>query len=412
MNTQMNIVGLRHHVAPQLLTQWFENEPNSEFSLYEQPLCLMRAHQCSQDEHAVMAVGLGQGVVGYVSRVDARRCADALRQSATPHLQARVVGCDKVRRSLVVEVMDPLPESEPDRPVDWHYDDNGPVMRLPECFVCADHDLMWLEMIAGGQAAMVSEEQLEQLAMGTINDLSADATLRRKKLAETMAASSDPRLRAFSSRLWALMDHMGSDELMERWTHEVLASILEGKAMRHCRLRYPELTLDELTDRVRNMPNGLGRDWLAGDRVEFVRRMYYQQISRRQMMHLLTLVSMYEWCKADTGTGEGMGSLTGSATGIPSLDTAQARTFFDALQTEGLLDKRLQPVRLSVAERGMLVGILARRLKLTYPWRDFGKLWNMNSETLRKGCFKAHDQKQSLDFHDRLKKLLDACEKC
>ena len=146
--------------------------------------------------------------------------------------------------------------------------------------------------------------------------------------------------------------------------------------------------------------------------MEFVRRMYYQQISRRQMMHLLTLVSMYEWCKADTGTGEGMGSLTGSATGIPSLDTAQARTFFDALQTEGLLDKRLQPVRLSVAERGMLVGILARRLKLTYPWRDFGKLWNMNSETLRKGCFKAQDQKQSLDFHDRLKKLLDACEKC
>lgn len=89
-----------------------------------------------------------------------------------------------------------------------------------------------------------------------------------------------------------------------------------------------------------------------------------------------------------------------------SLKTETAREIMQLLVDAGLLSADWQPLGLSGAERGLVASAVCKRLEIAEVWQVFGRLWNEKPETLRSYLNKAYNQKKSLEFQDRLKKIL------
>ena len=88
------------------------------------------------------------------------------------------------------------------------------------------------------------------------------------------------------------------------------------------------------------------------------------------------------------------------------LKAEEAKEVMEDLVNEGLLDDDWQPVGLSGSERGLIAKAVCDNLKINEVWQVFGQLWNEKPETLRGYFNKALEQKKSLEFQDRLKKIL------
>lgn len=76
------------------------------------------------------------------------------------------------------------------------------------------------------------------------------------------------------------------------------------------------------------------------------------------------------------------------------------------LAAGGLLDAAWQPNGLSGAERGLLAKAVADRLDISDVWQVFGSLWGDKPETLRRYFNNALDQRKSLEYQEKLKKIL------
>ena len=72
-----------------------------------------------------------------------------------------------------------------------------------------------------------------------------------------------------------------------------------------------------------------------------------------------------------------------------------------------LLDDGWQPVGLSGAEKALVARAVGERLGIHEVWQVFGRLWNVKPESLRAFFNRALEQRKSLGFQDRLKKLFD-----
>jgi hypothetical protein len=97
----------------------------------------------------------------------------------------------------------------------------------------------------------------------------------------------------------------------------------------------------------------------------------------------------------------------GDSMSLPEeMKTERAKALLGSLQTEGLLTADLQPNGISGTERGLLAMELSTRLQIANVWQVFGGLWNIKSTTLRTYYNKGMEQKKSLAFQDRLKKIL------
>ena len=88
------------------------------------------------------------------------------------------------------------------------------------------------------------------------------------------------------------------------------------------------------------------------------------------------------------------------------LKAEEAKEVMEDLVNEGLLDEDWQPVGLSGSERGLIAKAVCDYLKINEVWQVFGQLWHEKPETLRGYFNKALEQKKSLEFQDRLKKIL------
>lgn len=138
-----------------------------------------------------------------------------------------------------------------------------------------------------------------------------------------------------------------------------------------------------------------------------------------------TLSDLFE-AMGKTGAQFQIGQVIGSQTntyhyygekggGVSSAESAQvpeplqsedAREWMEALVDAGLLDGQWQPKNLSGSERGLVAKAVCELLKINDVWMVFGKLWNEKPETLRSYFNKAMNQTKSLDFQDKLKKIL------
>ena len=89
-----------------------------------------------------------------------------------------------------------------------------------------------------------------------------------------------------------------------------------------------------------------------------------------------------------------------------SLKTEKAEELMNKLVDAGMLTEEWQANGLSCSERALLAKNVCDKLKINDVWQVFGMLWNERPETLRSYFNKALDQKKSLKYQDKLKKLL------
>lgn len=92
---------------------------------------------------------------------------------------------------------------------------------------------------------------------------------------------------------------------------------------------------------------------------------------------------------------------------IPNeLLTEEAMKIKERLMEEGMIDENWQPLNLSGSECALLAKKISERLDFDDMWQTFGNLWKKKTETLRSYFNKALCQQKSLEFQDRLKRVL------
>lgn len=88
------------------------------------------------------------------------------------------------------------------------------------------------------------------------------------------------------------------------------------------------------------------------------------------------------------------------------LRTERASEVMGKLVDAGMLTAAWQPQALSGAERGLVAKAVSEQLGISEVWQVFGELWGVRSETLRRYFNNALEQRKSLDFQDKLKRIL------
>ena len=88
------------------------------------------------------------------------------------------------------------------------------------------------------------------------------------------------------------------------------------------------------------------------------------------------------------------------------LQSEEAELLMEDLVDDGILTEDWQPNGLSGSERGLVARAVADRLDISDVWQVFGSLWGDKPETLRRYFNNALDQRKSLEFQEKLKKIL------
>ena len=87
------------------------------------------------------------------------------------------------------------------------------------------------------------------------------------------------------------------------------------------------------------------------------------------------------------------------------LRTPEAEALLAKLCDAGMLDEDWQPVGLSNAEKGTLIEYIGEKLGIRAKWKFFGRLWAVDSETLRTSKTRGLEQDKTWKFRDRLDAL-------
>ncbi len=85
-----------------------------------------------------------------------------------------------------------------------------------------------------------------------------------------------------------------------------------------------------------------------------------------------------------------------------ALNTEQAKVLWKKAQDVGWVDENFQP-KLSRTQAALLAYEMAKRLSVREKWKLFGDFWHQKK--MYKYYYQAMDQKQSLDFLDKIKSI-------
>ena len=89
-----------------------------------------------------------------------------------------------------------------------------------------------------------------------------------------------------------------------------------------------------------------------------------------------------------------------------ALRNEKPEELMENLVDEGILTEDWQPNGLSGSERGLVARTVCERLHINEVWQVFGSLWNEKPETLRRYFNNALEQRKSLEYQEKLKKIL------
>ena len=87
----------------------------------------------------------------------------------------------------------------------------------------------------------------------------------------------------------------------------------------------------------------------------------------------------------------------------PPLSSPEAMALWKKVQQAGYVDEHYQPL-LSRTQAALLADAMAERLGIKEKWKVFETLWNRKN--MYKDLYYALNQKQSLEFQDKLKAIL------
>ena len=101
--------------------------------------------------------------------------------------------------------------------------------------------------------------------------------------------------------------------------------------------------------------------------------------------------------------GEGGVDSAEASKSLPEvLATDEAMALWRKAQQAGYVDEHYQPL-LSRTQAALLADAMAERLRIKEKWKVYGDLWKRNN--MRGDYTRAMNQRQSLDFQDKLKRL-------
>ena len=100
------------------------------------------------------------------------------------------------------------------------------------------------------------------------------------------------------------------------------------------------------------------------------------------------------------GNAEGREKGTGDLPEV--LATDEAMVLWEKARAAGYVDEHYQPL-LSRTQAALLADAMAERLGIKEKWKVFGNLWKRNN--MRGDYTRAMNQRQSLGFQDKLKRL-------
>ena len=291
MKKTIHIVGLRYYDWQPKMEEMFASAAGREGAWMGKKLYLQRDLQCAEDPHAVMAWTLTERV-GHVCKCDLPDVAPILERGVCDFIGTRIVGLDPKRRALVVEPLGELPEHPAREAETFAWTWEGPVIRLPMVWMQADHYARMTGLLTRGEIAWdeEAEEVISRYMSLTVTDLSGDAYRERAKLAQALVRSTDPRLCDAGHTLLALMDHMGSKELMSAWSRQIPAMLMDSEEAQSLVSRYSDMDVMQILAALRSFPLEIGREWLAGNRERFVNRLYYAQLPRTMVLQLFSLI--------------------------------------------------------------------------------------------------------------------------
>ena len=87
------------------------------------------------------------------------------------------------------------------------------------------------------------------------------------------------------------------------------------------------------------------------------------------------------------------------------LRTPEAEALLEKLGEAGVLDAQWHPVGLSNAEKGTLIEYISEKLDIRAKWKFFGRLWAIDSETLRTSKSRGLEQDKTWKFRERIDAL-------
>ena len=95
-----------------------------------------------------------------------------------------------------------------------------------------------------------------------------------------------------------------------------------------------------------------------------------------------------------------------AAVSVPDvLRTPEAEALLKKLCDAGMLERNWQPVGISNAEKGTLIEYISEKLDIRAKWKFFGRLWAIDSETLRTSKSRGLEQDKTWKFRERLDAL-------
>ena len=134
------------------------------------------------------------------------------------------------------------------------------------------------------------------------------------------------------------------------------------------------------------------------DRTNFLKYMHKIDLAQEELRQLLAER------QEDT---EGVTTHLPKAVELPErLLGDEASVLMGKLVDAEVLTDDWQPSNLSCTERGLVAKAICDRLDIKEVWQVFGQLWDEKPETLRSYLNKALDQKKSLIYQEKLKKIL------
>ena len=86
-----------------------------------------------------------------------------------------------------------------------------------------------------------------------------------------------------------------------------------------------------------------------------------------------------------------------------ALSTPEAMVLWEKAQRAGYVDANYQP-KISRSQAALLADAMAERLGIRYKWKVFEAFWHRKN--MYKDLYNALNQKQSLEFQDKLKTVL------
>lgn len=385
------------------------------------------------DRKAIMARVRGNRI-GYVAKFDIPVIQKIFQKTGKPLITGEINEVEVKKRgniSIIIDVEEGLMEVNEDWEAydwsEWKYD--LPQLGQRDNWIARDEAEYMIDKVL----YPFEEECMEELEAylkvwleNSLYDMSAETLRFCNRYIERLGAHPDARLQKWAKRLekhrTAFCGDNRTANRMQWWetlqnTEEM--EVLWNKWLQHSSYDFRK-GLHEIDLHLRRLPNDLYA--YIGKPERLFSALFYHDVPRDILWSIYSALLLRERICRELGIDMkplpedadeyGMNS---DEEEIPEvhpplpeeLSTPKATKLLEKYRAAGLLDMWGQPHKdLTYIEKGMLAQDLSEKLKISTKWSTFGKFWGIKSETLRTSYNQALDRRKSLEFQDRLKKVV------